>query len=172
MYPDILPIWQPQGSSTHIVASQVAQKFGVKTSHTGTLDPMAEGVIIVLLGDARLKKYEYAAWPKTYEFDLVFGTATDTYDALGLTTHVDFSVAVLKENVEKAIKPLLGTYTQEVPIYSTIKVNGKHLHQLARSQITVALPNRKGTIFEISLLDFKKTILFDLVLDIKSKIKI
>lgn len=69
--------------------------YGVKTAHTGTLDPMAEGVIIVLLGEERYKKYELAGLKKTYEFEISFGFETDTFDGLGLTVSKHFSAHTL-----------------------------------------------------------------------------
>ena len=94
----ILPIWQPVGYSTHKIAKAVSNKYGVKTSHTGTLDPLAQGVIIVLLDDERLKKYEYAHWPKTYEFEIVFGISTDTYDGMGIVTNKSFDFKIQSYN--------------------------------------------------------------------------
>nr|MBP7928167.1 hypothetical protein [Patescibacteria group bacterium] len=151
--------------------AQVASKYGVKTSHTGTLDPMAEGVVIVLLGDDRLKKYEYAAWSKVYEFDLVFGISTDTFDALGLTTGIDISKQVPEASLSQVLKNMVGNYTQTVPIYSTIKVHGAHLHQYARASREVQLPKRSGEIFELEVLSLLDINFVDLVLDIDNKIE-
>ena len=154
-YPRILPIWQPIGYSTHIIASKVAEKYSTPTSHTGTVDPMAEGVIIVLLGEERHKKYEFAEWTKEYVFEVVFGASTDTYDGLGLLTsfHDGF---VDEDSVEKALESFKGDYVQDVPTYSSAKVNGKPLHWFARNaQLSgVEIPRRAGHVYEIELLDF------------------
>ena len=152
--PRILPIWQPVGNSTHLIARTIAQKYNVKTSHTGTLDPMAEGVVIILLGEERFKKYEYAKWLKTYEFEIVFGIQTDTYDGMGIITNT-FDIGILEEALVKTLHSFKGSYRQIVPIYSTLKVKGKHLHEHARAHSLVKnLPTRSGEIKDIELLDF------------------
>ena len=124
-------------------------------NHTGTVDPMAEGVIIVLLGEERHKKYEYAEWIKEYVFEVIFGASTDTYDGLGLLTsfHDGF---VDEGSVEKALESFKGDYVQDVPPYSSAKVNGKPLHWFARNaQLSgVEIPRRAGHVYEIELLDF------------------
>ena len=150
----ILPIWQPQGFSTHIIAKKVAEKLGVKTSHTGTLDPMAEGVIIVLVGEDRFKKYDYAHWLKTYEFEILLGISTDTYDGLGMITTISNS-QVIQDKLENTLAAFIGPYRQEVPVYSAIKVKGKHLHQHARSKTKVKLPIRSGELLALKLLELR-----------------
>jgi tRNA pseudouridine55 synthase len=156
----ILPIWQPVGHSTHIIAKKTSEKFGVKTSHTGTLDPMAEGVIIVLLGEERLKKKEYAKWPKTYEFDVTLGISTDTYDSLGLVKDVSFvekATEGLKNKLNQVVQELKGDYVQKVPPYSAIKIKGNPLHWYARHDKLneISLPKKEGIIFDIEIKNFK-----------------
>jgi tRNA pseudouridine55 synthase len=152
---EIIPIWQPIGHSTHIIAKKVSEKLGVKTSHTGTLDPMAEGVIIVLAGETRHKKYDYAAWEKEYEFEIAFGVETDTFDSLGLitTTQIDNRCEFTQENVNKVLKTFEGYYAQTVPPYSAIKVKGRPLHWYARNNKLkeVDLPTREGEIYHLEL---------------------
>ena len=153
----ILPIWQPIGFSTHLIAQRVGELYGVKTSHTGTLDPMAEGVIIVLLGDVRLKKFEYAKWIKGYEFEIALGLTTDTYDGMGLVTNINldpnFLGEISKDTLSAFTKSFIGKYSQKVPFYSTKKVKGQHLHQMARDNKKVALPIKKGEIYKLDYLD-------------------
>lgn len=171
----ILPIWQPVGYSTHIISKKVAQKFDMKTSHTGTLDPMAEGVIVVLLGEERFKKKEYAKWLKRYEFDIAFGISTDTYDGLGLITDT-LNLATLdiqKERLENIIQDFEGLYIQEVPPYSAIKREGKPLHWYARRGLIdeIEVPKRTGQIHEIKLKELKKIFIPDLIENLLDKIK-
>ena len=149
----ILPVWQPQGESTHEIARKLSIKYGVKTSHTGTLDPMAEGVVIILLGDVRLKKYEYAAWPKTYEFEIVFGISTDTYDGMGVFQRFNLGSPSEKQ-VKGVCREFIGSYSQKVPTYSAIKVRGKSLHTYAKNREHVSLPERYGYISDLILLSF------------------
>jgi len=161
----ILPIWQPYGYSTHIIAKNVAKKHDVSTSHTGTLDPMAQGVIIVLLGSERLKKYEYATWSKTYEFEIAFGISTDSFDFLGLITHTNFSRQLSETPLKETLESFKGAYTQKVPPFSAIKMQGKSLHWYARHQKLdkITVPTKTGEIFAIKLQAFYTKRLCELI---------
>lgn len=164
----IIPIWQPVGYSTHIIAKKVSDKFGVKTSHTGTLDPMAEGVIIVLLGEERLKKKEFARWPKRYLFDIAYGISTDTYDGLGIINGMSFEEEDLKDfktQLKDYLNSLEGKYIQEVPPYSAIKVKGKPLHWYARNKKleSIEIPKRSGEIYKTKLEDLNTVLFKDLI---------
>ena len=166
---NIVAVWQPIGYSTHEIARWVGEKYGVKCSHTGTLDPMAEGVVVVLLGEDRHKKYEYASWVKEYEFEVVLGLGTDSFDGLGLVTDVDFDAVggldLGADVIDEVLVGFLGDYEQSVPPYSAIKVGGKPLHWYARCGELegVKLPVRKGTVLDIELLDIGEVVLGDLV---------
>lgn len=171
---NVLPIWQPVGFSTHLISQRIGEHLGVKTSHTGTLDPMAEGVIIVLLGEERLKKKEYAKWKKGYEFEIAVGISTDTYDGMGLITDVDLNPNYLKdvskEGFDKVTNSFVGNYIQKVPPYSTKKIQGKHLHQITRSNKKISLPTKKGKIYKFDYLDSKIIKIKDLIQDIGHRI--
>lgn len=175
----IFPIWQPQGFSTNLIAQRVSEKLKVKTSHTGILDPMAEGVIVVLSGETRLKKYEYARWKKTYEFEIVFGITTDTYDSLGVIDQDKLQLGyteqlnnqLFSESLsQKTLSEFTGHYEQTVPIFSTKKIKGRHLHEYARSKKKVELPTKKGFIYKLYLQGLSKVLLEDLVKEIIKKI--
>lgn len=155
---EIIPIWQPLSCSTHIIAYKISQKLGVKTSHTGTLDPMAEGVIIVLSGETRLKKYEFAFWEKEYEFEILPGVSTDSFDAMGIfytSSSNDFEDFPKKTNFS-FLNSFIGPYQQTYPIFSTKVVNKKHLHEHARANASVELPKKEGEIKELVFLGEKK----------------
>lgn len=171
----IIPIWKPVGYSTHIITKKVAELFGVKTSHTGTLDPMAEGVIIILTGEERLKKFEYARWHKTYVFEMLFGIKTDTFDGLGVA---DFGASAIgnKRELEMALKSILpefvGLYIQEAPPYSAKKIKGKPLYWYARNDKLgeIIFPVIKGEIYDIKLLEASSLPLELIVKNISEKI--
>ena len=167
---DILPIWQPIGFSTHLITQRVGEKLGVKTSHTGTLDPMAEGVIIVLLGEERLKKEEYALWKKTYEFEIAFGYSTDTFDGMGLVEETS-SRAVAAKDFEEVLKDLVGEYVQEIPKFSTKKVGGKHLHEIAKSDSPIEKIKKSGEIYELDLINFEEMTQNEMIQHTISKIE-
>lgn len=170
---NIIPIWQPQGFSTHIIASKVAEKLGTKTSHTGTLDPMAEGVIIVLADENRNKKYELAEWLKEYEFEITLGVQTDTGDALGLIKKTDFSTKEVTEpQVAHILRKFVGEYEQQVPVYSAIKVEGKPLHWYARNDKLdeIEIPRRYGEIHELEFEGSTHSYIEDMIDDFESRI--
>lgn len=152
---NIIPIWQPIGFSTSLISQRVGEYYNVKSSHTGTIDPMASGVIIVLLDKERLKKYEYAHWLKEYEFEITFGIETDTYDGLGLRAGTALS-RVDTVSLEAILADMVGEYTQHYPMYSTKKIKGKHLHEYARNNQNITLPKKKGKIISIELVDLKE----------------
>jgi len=167
---NILPVWQQIGQSTNHLTKLVGQHLGVKTSHTGTLDPMAEGVVIVLCDDKRLKKIELASWKKTYEFEIAFGIQTDSFDGLGLIKKVGFKMPS-ENSVEATLRKFVGSYTQTVPIYSAIKYQGKKLFKHANAGTKVdTLPTKSGTIFRISLLGVRKQTVHSLIDEIIKKI--
>lgn len=152
---NILPIWQPVGHSTYQITNLVAQKFGKKATHTGVLDPLAEGVIIVLVGDERFKKMAHTSWLKEYEFEITFGVATDSFDGMGVTTHAAFDATVQRAQLEEALQSLVGPYAQKVPLYSARKVAGKRLYLYPKhGQPIPELPVKSGRIHSIELLDF------------------
>jgi tRNA pseudouridine55 synthase len=171
--PNILPVWQPVGFSTHIISAKVAEKYKTITSHTGTLDPMAEGVIIVLLDEERYKKYEYSDWTKEYEFEIVFGLSTDTYDGLGIVTSFH-NVDISKEDVAEVLKPFVGSYVQDVPPFSSARVEGKPLHWFARNKKLsgIEIPRKAGEIYEIELLDMYTKDFRDVVENINERISL
>lgn len=131
----IIPIYQPQGSSSHLLAQQIGQKHGAKATHTGTLDPMAEGVLIVLTGEDRFNKAKYTEWQKEYQFEILFGFSTDTHDLLGLIT--DQKCLTLHDtpytihdpqliiDLKNTLNDFIGPQTQLMPTFSAKRVEGK-----------------------------------------------
>lgn len=166
----IISVWQPLGYSTNHIAKSVGDLFNTKATHTGTLDPMAQGVIIVLTGEERLKRYSLSDLKKTYTFDLVFGISTDSFDALGLITknnleNVDFDHNVKDLNslkLQEVCDSFVGEYIQQVPIYSAQLYKGKKLFEYANENIKLpneALRKKSGTIYDFKVNSVsKKTI--------------
>jgi tRNA pseudouridine(55) synthase len=110
-------------------------------TYAGRLDPLAEGVLVILIGDECMKKDEYLGLPKEYEVEILFGFATDTYDVMGKVT--DFSPPVntppssghlpfAGEEIQQALKSFTGRFTQSYPPYSSRTVDSKPLYQWAR----------------------------------------
>ena len=129
--------------------------FGIKkVGHTGTLDPLAEGVLVICIGQATKIVELLTAKDKEYIAQAKLGIKTDTYDIDGTVTEEN----IIKDNID--IKEILSTYKktylQEVPIYSAVKVKGKKLYEYARSKKDVTLPKKEVTIKEIELLSQKE----------------
>ena len=157
----ILNIYKPQGMTPlqaldMIRASEPAYQ-NEKMTYAGRLDPMAEGVLLVLVGDAVHKKDTYNGLDKTYEADVLFGVGTDTHDLLGMPMIVateDMSDARFKKEADS----LLGMHEYALPIYSSKPVQGKPLFQWARENRVheITVPKRTMHVYEIDMLDRKK----------------
>jgi len=135
MFNDVTAVYKPIGISSHRVAIRLAEALGTPVTHTGSLDPMAEGVLVLLIGpEAKKAQRDLQAADKEYEFDLLFGFSTDTYDALGLVTSAapydpdDFP----EQKLDRVLKKQLGRHQQKVPPFSSIVVRGRPLFWWAR----------------------------------------
>ena len=121
-----------------------------KVGHTGTLDPMAEGLLILTVGNATRIQELITEKDKEYIATMKLGIKTDTYDTEGKI--LDQKEVPNNLNIEEVLNSYIKKYNQEVPIYSSIKVNGKKLYEYARENIEVELPKREVEIKDIKLL--------------------
>lgn len=129
----ILPIAKPRGIVSKDISRWLVKRLGkVKIGHVGTLDPMAEGVLPILLGSATRFQDHLLDNSKTYEFDVQFGFQTDTLDSDGQVTNRTTSVPDAAHQVAQALPSFVGKISQIPPIYSAIKYNGKPLYNYAR----------------------------------------
>lgn len=151
-YSSILCINKPKNMTSFDVVNKISHIYGIKkVGHTGTLDPMATGVMIVAIGKATKIVELLTAEDKEYIAEAELGYQTDTYDTEGVIIQ---RKEIPKEfNLEEVVLSYQKTYLQEAPIYSAIKVNGKKLYDYAREKKEVDLPKRKVTIKEIELLN-------------------
>ena len=158
----ILVVDKPSGWTSHDVVKKTKKVLhGIKVGHTGTLDPFATGVLVLLIGKAtKLAKY-FEKDDKSYQAEITFGSATDTYDFTGTTTAKGDPYKVDIDTLKNAIKSFKGESEQLPPMYSAIKVGGKRLYSLARAGKKVELKPRKVTIYYIEsrLTDYPKVIL-------------
>ena len=125
-----------------------------KIGHTGTLDPLATGIMLMCVGKATKLASDLEAKAKIYIANFDIGYATDTYDIEGKKIAENI-IEVSKENLEQSIKKFIGNIKQVPPMYSAIKIDGNKLYHLARKGIEVERPERDVTIEYINLLDFK-----------------
>ena len=125
-----------------------------KIGHTGTLDPFAEGILLVAVnkGLKVVKLLNYK--DKEYIAKVRLGIKTDTLDITGNILE-EKKEELNKEELIKVLKSFIGEYSYEVPIYSAIKVNGKKLYEYAREGKKVELPIKDSYIYDIKLIDFK-----------------
>ena len=144
------------GVTSRDVVNEIIKKTETnKVGHTGTLDPLATGVLAVCVGRAtKLVDYLTNA-DKTYIAEITLGIETDTLDLEGSILKEEIPM-LTDENIFQAVMSMKGKYEQEVPIYSAIKVNGKKLYEYARENIEIELPKKEVTIKEIEILDRNK----------------
>lgn len=147
----ILYVNKPTGITSFDVVNQISEIYGIKrVGHTGTLDPLAEGVLIVTIGQATKVAELITAEDKEYKAGVLLGVETDTLDITGKV--IKNKPVDLAKDIEKIVNSYQKNYMQEVPIYSAIKVNGKKLYEYARSGEKVELPKKEVTIKKIKLL--------------------
>ena len=154
----ILIINKPKEYTSQDVVSKVKKILNVKKAgHTGTLDPMATGVLPVLLGNyTKLSKY-LIEHDKTYVAKIKLGKKTDTGDQEGkVIEEKEASDNITDEDVDIVLKSFLGNQKQIPPMYSAIKVDGKKLYEYARQGIEVEVKPRDIIIYDIKLLGYNK----------------
>jgi len=123
-----------------------------KVGHTGTLDPMASGVLVLCVGNALKLCESLTNHDKEYIAGVTLGIRTDTLDMEGNVLSTE-SVDIDKDKIVDAVNSFKGSYMQEVPKYSAVKVNGKKLYEYARSNIDVKLPSKMVDIHDIKIID-------------------
>ena len=140
---------KPRGKTSHDVVDAVRRIVGFRQiGHLGTLDPLATGVLVLLLGRATRLAQFYAGRRKRYLATFRFGYATDTYDADGTPSGPDSSPAVQRVDVERFAAKLTGRFQQMPPPYSAKKIHGKSAHELARKNRPVELKAVEIEVYE------------------------
>ena len=154
----IIIINKPQNCTSYDIVYKVKKILNKKVGHTGTLDPMATGVLPLLIGKGTLCSKYLIEHDKIYKVILQLGKKTDTADEEGnIIEQRKVEKDILKkENVLKAIKQCEGEQIQTPPIYSAIKVKGKKLYEYARQGKEVEIPKRKINIYKIELLNINE----------------
>ena len=154
-YSGIVLVNKEKNMTSFDVVNEISHLFGIKrVGHTGTLDPLAEGVLIVAIGKATKVVELLTATYKEYIAEVKLGLKTDTLDITG--NILDKKEIPQLDNLEQTINSFKKTYLQEVPIYSAVKVNGKKLYEYARNNEEITLPKKEVTIKEIELLNKTK----------------
>lgn len=146
----VVLIDKPSGITSHDVVDVLRKIFkGYKVGHTGTLDPLATGLLTVCIGDATKLSDELTNEDKKYKVKMLLCVETDTYDITGRITYA----SILNKDeiyIKERIKRFIGKQLQTPPMYSAIKVEGKRAYQVAREGGTVELKPREIEIYDIS----------------------
>lgn len=154
----IIIINKPAGYTSHDIVYKIKKQFKEKVGHTGTLDPMATGVLPILIGKAtRCSKY-LINHDKIYEVTLTLGKKTDTADVEGkILEEQEINDDCLNETkVKEILRNFVGKQNQIPPMYSAIKLNGKKLYEYARKGEKVEIQPREIEIYDIDLLNIEK----------------
>ena len=149
----ILNLYKPGGPTSHDMIYRMRRLLGIKKiGHTGTLDPMAEGVLPICIGKGTKASGMLTDSDKAYRATMVLGMTTDTQDADG-TVLTECRVDVSDAQLEETIARFTGEIEQIPPMYSAVKLNGKKLYELARRGEEIERPARKVRIDEIRLVE-------------------
>ena len=149
----LLVVDKEKDMTSRDVVNEVSKIFKTKkVGHTGTLDPIATGVLVLTIGKATKLNELITATEKKYQVESILGLKTDTLDITGNVLKKE-NTNFTKEEITNTLNSFLGSYNQEVPIYSAVKINGKKLYEYARNKENVTLPKRVVNIKEIVLDD-------------------
>lgn len=148
---------KPAGMTSRDVVNVICKKFNTrKVGHTGTLDPLATGLMILCINKATGLVDLVLSEDKEYLAKVKLGILTDTLDITGNVIKESSHYNINFDDLNKVLQTFIGTYMQEVPLYSAIKVNGKRLYDYAREHKDVVLPKREVSIKNIELLELRK----------------
>ncbi len=155
----LIVVNKPQNKTSRDVVNELNHIFGIKKiGHTGTLDPIATGVLVCLLGKYTKLGDLITAYDKEYIAKIKLGLKTDTEDITGnIIDSKDTNITI--EQIKKVFANFPKTYNQTVPKYSAVKIKGKKLYEYARHNIDITLPTRKVTIYSLELLSYENNII-------------
>jgi len=148
----ILVVDKPQGMTSHDVVDLVRRRFGLKkVGHAGTLDPMATGVLVMLIGKLTKSSNSFISDDKEYDATLTLGGRSDTGDAWGKIAPSGTTASFSPSEIEKAFSAFTGEIEQSPPMYSAVKFKGKKLYELARKGISIDVKPRKVVIKRLDI---------------------
>lgn len=161
----LLVVNKPEGFTSRDVINKLSKILNTKKiGHTGTLDPIATGVLVCLTGKYTKLVDLLTALDKEYVAEIKLGIKTDTGDITGNVIDTSNKV-ILKNDILDVIKKFPKKYLQTVPKYSAVKIDGKKLYEYARENIDIELPKREVNIYNLELISFN-----DDIIKIKTKV--
>lgn len=155
----VLLIDKPAEMTSFGVVARVRRKLSeqlgkkAKVGHTGTLDPFATGLMIIVTGKECRNAMSYSKLDKEYEATVRLGQTSSTGDPEGEITNVSTDIPT-RDAIEATLEQFTGEITQRPPMFSAIKINGRRAYDLARKGEVVEMPERQVTIFSLELLDY------------------
>lgn len=136
---------KPQGITSHDAVYLLRRKFSMqRIGHGGTLDPMATGLLILLVGKATSSQSSFQGCSKKYSGTILFGAETDTWDAEGKVVAEAPPPSLDEDSVKKAVEAFSGKIIQQVPPYSAVRMNGKPMYKLARRNVAMPEVRREA----------------------------
>ena len=155
---NIYPVWKPKDITSSEVVRKIKRKYKLdKVGHCGTLDPFAEGILIVLSNEKTAESNEYMNKIKTYQATVVFGIQTDTLDPTGriLKENMGAVNSISIDKINKVLKDFEGEIDQRPPCFSAKKINGIRLYKLARNDVFVHLKPVRVFVESIRLISYE-----------------
>lgn len=157
---EILLVDKPAGMSSFGVVARVrrilSKRAGkkVKVGHTGTLDPFATGLLVLLIGKGTKRANEFLKLDKRYEATICLGKVSTTGDIEGEVTNVRQMITPSLPQIQQVVETFIGEVEQRVPVYSAVKIKGQRAYNLARKGQKVEMPVRKVQIYSIKILEY------------------
>lgn len=156
----VLIINKPKDYTSRDVINKLNKLLGTKRiGHTGTLDPLATGVLVIAIGSYTKLVNELTSLDKEYIAEIKLGIKTDTGDITGNILEENYNYNITKENITNIFNNFPKEYEQTVPKYSAVKINGKKLYKYARENIDIELPKRMVNVYSLELLEFNNDII-------------
>ena len=159
---EIMLVDKPAGMSSFGVVARVRRILSaregkkVKVGHTGTLDPFATGLLVLLVGKGTKRANEFLKLDKRYEATICLGKVSTTGDPEGeISDYQSASRVVELSQVEQVVESFVGEIEQRVPVFSAVKINGRRAYDLARKGEEVEMPVRKVQIYSIDIIDYQ-----------------
>lgn len=157
----IFAVNKPKGMTSHDVVAIVRKRTGVKrVGHGGTLDPMAEGVLVIAVGRENTKLLDqFVKGEKEYVAEVFLGASSDTYDAEGVIENVNNNIKPELSTIQDLSKEFTGNIMQTPPVFSSVKIKGKPAHRRVRKGEKIELKPRPVVVKSINILDYSYPIL-------------
>ncbi|MBD3282330.1 MAG: tRNA pseudouridine(55) synthase TruB [Candidatus Portnoybacteria bacterium] len=153
-YSRVLNLYKPVGPTSHDMVYEVRRALGIKkVGHAGTLDPFAEGVLLILVGKATKRQMEFMKMEKEYVAEIFLGAVSDTDDRMGAIEERRCE-RVDVEEVKKSLDLFVGEIDQVPPSYSAVKIKGRKAYDIARKGGVVKLKSKRVVVYGIELLEY------------------